>query len=233
MRKTSGWFIGTILVMLGLGLLLNAIGVPGFHDFIVAWWPLIFIVLGLGRLLEGNFTSGIFWLLIGLIIGSFTTSYIPYNGNIWQIIWPVIIILIGLRFLFRPAFHNHDWHGHNHHNHCWHGNCAGDSSSAIFSGTEKKITDKDFKGMSLDAVFGGAKLDLRDATIDKDGATIDVSAVFGGIEILVPKKTPVKINVHSVFGGHTDKRNSSEIDNILPAVTIRGEAIFGGIEVRD
>lgn len=223
MRKMGmGWLWGLVLILLGIGFLLNSLGISSAHDFLVAWWPVIFVIIGLGEIISGNSYNGTFWLIIGVVLGLFTTGAVSYNGDLWQIIWPLILILMGLRFILRPAFRMRVVSEENF-----------TGSTAVFSGSNKKINSKDFKGSKVSAVFGGAKLDLRDATISKDGAVIDVSTVFGGIEILVPKKTPVKMDVAAIFGGHEDKRDTSQIDEKLPTIVIRGEAIFGGVEIKD
>jgi predicted membrane protein len=222
-RMGMSWVWGLILIFVGVGLLSNSLGVTGAHDFMASYWPIILIAIGVGEIAFGSYYGGTFWLIAGIVIGLFTTKIIHYNGNIWEVIWPVAIILFGLRFIFRPAFRMKVVHEE--------GSFIG--SSAVFGGSSKKISSKDFKGSSVNAVFGGAKLDLRDATIAKEGAVIDVSAIFGGVEILVPRKTPIKMDAVAIFGGHEDKRDTSEIDESLPAVTIHGDVIFGGIEIKD
>jgi len=223
-RMGMSWVWGVVLILLGAGFLANSVGANGVHDFIINWWPLLLIVIGLGEILaDRNYFSGAFWVIIGIVVLIFTTGWVSYNGDIWTIIWPVALILIGIRFIFRPSMHTKvDVED---------GSFVG--SSAVFSGASKKITSKNFRGSNVSAVFGGAKLDLRDATIAKEGAVIGVSAIFGGVEVLVPRKTPVRTDVVAIFGGHDDKRSASDIDEKLPTITVKGEAIFGGIEIKD
>jgi len=216
------WVWGTVLILLGLGLLSNTLGIEGMHNFIVRWWPIIFIVFGLGELIVGEFLNGFFWLIVGVIIGLFTTGTVDYTGNLWSIIWSIVVILIGLRLILRPMMKVRSSDEKE--------KFVG--TSAVFGGTTKKVSAKEFTGSNLTAVFGGAKLDLRNAMVAKEGAIIDVSAVFGGVEIIVPEKTPVRMNAVAIFGGQEDKRDTSKIDESLPIITISGEVIFGGIEVK-
>jgi len=224
MRKTGmSWVWGIAFIFIGIGLLLNSLDVSWSHNFLGSYWPIVLIIIGVGEIAAYSFYNGVFWLIAGIIIGLFTTKIVDYSGNIWEIIWPVIIILLGLRFIFRPAFRakiSNEEDGFV-------------GATAVFGGSTKKIGSKNFKGSSVNAIFGGAKLDLRDATIAREGAVIDVSAIFGGVEILVSKKTPVRMNAIAIFGGHEDKRNVSDLDENLPAITINGEVIFGGIEIKD
>lgn len=222
-RAGMRWVWGLVLVLLGIVLLLNSMNISNTHDILSHWWPVFLIVIGLGKVLNGEYYDGVCWAIVGAIVSVFTAGYVSYSGDIWQVIWPIIIILIGLNLLFRSMFVS--FRGDE--------NSKFNSSTAVFSGAVKKISSKDFKGTSVSAVFGGAKLDLRDAVIAKEGATIDVSAIFGGVEVLVPRKNPVKFDAVAIFGGHEDKRDMSEIDEKLPIIDIVGEAIFGGIEVKD
>ena len=211
------------MILLGVVLLLNSMNISSAHDILSHWWPVFLILVGLGKVLNKDYYDGVCWMIVGAVVSVFTAGFVSYNGNIWQIIWPLILIMIGLNLLFRSIFLSYRKDSDQKYN----------SSTAIFSGSMKKISSKDFKGTTVSAVFGGAKLDLSDAVISKEGATVDVSAIFGGVEIIVPKNHPVKFDVVAIFGGHDDKRNLSKTDSNLPTINIIGEAIFGGIELKD
>jgi hypothetical protein len=47
-----------------------------------------------------------------------------------------------------------------------------DDDCVIFLGLEIKISSSNFQGGSIKALFGGAKLDLRDAKFDKLGGNL-------------------------------------------------------------
>lgn len=222
MRRTSlGRLIwGIILLAVGVGFLLQALAITSFNDFLHLYWPIALMVIGLAELVSGRFYAALVWVVAGAVFQLRAIGVL--HGDIWSIIWPLIVILIGLRVLLRPTdlrmkVEEKSFSG----------------STAVFSGSVKKITSKDFKGSSASAVFGGAKLDLSGATVSNDGAVIDVDAIFGGVEIIVPKSTPVKTDIVSIFGGHEDKRNQSEIDESQPEILIRGNAIFGGVEIKN
>ncbi len=217
------WIWGIIFIVIGVAFFANAIGAEGANELITNWWPAVFVMIGIGQLITGDAFNGVFWIVIGAVVCLFTSGTISYNGDIWQVIWPVALILFGIRFMIRPMSSSKKS--------CCDGEFVG--SASVFSGSVKKVSSKDFKGSSVRAVFGGSTLDLRDAEISKSGAIIDVSAIFGGIEILVPKKYPIKVDVAAILGGHDDKHSTSDIDPKLPTITIRGEAIFGGIEIKN
>ena len=79
-------------------------------------------------------------------------------------------------------------------------------------------------------MFGGVDCDLRGAIIEQD-CVINASAVFGGIDILVPGNVNVKVSSNSIFGGVSNKtmgyRNES-----APTLYIKGNCLFGGVEIK-
>jgi len=82
--------------------------------------------------------------------------------------------------------------------------------TATFAGQNVNKDKEDFKGANLDAVFGGVKLDLRGANIDKE-AVIKASSIFGGIEIFVPTNVNVKVKSTPIFGGVSNKSISRNV----------------------
>ena len=54
-------------------------------------------------------------------------------------------------------------------------------------GFERRITSHEFRGGEITAFMGGGKLDLRDAMPAGGQAVINVFAMMGGFEILVPE----------------------------------------------
>ena len=224
MRRIANRLVwGFALLLVGVGFLLNALGIASVHNLLAHWWPVIFLIIGLGDLLTGNLFNGAFWCIIGLVVMLFTSGTVNYTGNLWSIIWPLAVALIGLRLILHPIIYRKakpDDRGFV-------------DSSAVFGGNEKKVESKDFRGSTINAVFGGAKLDLRDAEVAAEGAVIDLSVVFGGVEILVPQRTPIRTHVTTIVGGLTDYRQAGDIDHSLPAIIIRGEIIFGGVEIKE
>ena len=76
---------------------------------------------------------------------------------------------------------------------------------SIFGGGERHINTPDFARADMLAIFGGYKLDLRKATIKGASAVIDATAIFGGIEIVVPETWNVVVRGVGIFGGYGDE----------------------------
>jgi hypothetical protein len=81
------------------------------------------------------------------------------------------------------------------------------SISAILGGNEHISHSAQFQSASLTSIMGGSKLDLRQATMAPGTqAVVDVFAVMGGVELLVPKEWNVDVQLVPVMGGVNDDR---------------------------
>lgn len=215
-------WIGLLFLFIGFGILLNQLDILNFFDILSAWWPLILIVIGAVQLTNRSISpvSGILFIVVGLIFLAGTWL----NFNIYTLIWPIILIAIGLSFLLtrtkrdRPI--NTD---------------KGIKVVAIFSGADVYSQAQDFEGGSVTAIFGGVEVDLRDVTIAEEGATLDLTAAFGGISIMVPKNIRIEETGLPLFGGWENKafpRVDADEEN-LPLLRINYLAAFGGVEIKN
>lgn len=103
-------------------------------------------------------------------------------------------------------------------------------ASVTFGGEEINYGEEEFLGGTYTAVFGGLTLNLVNVKITGD-VVIDVSATFGGIEIILPRGVKVVTHITPVLGGSECKYPSSS-DPAAPTVIINGTASFGGIEIK-
>jgi len=104
---------------------------------------------------------------------------------------------------------------------------------AVFGGIQRRVDSQEFEGGEVHAIFGGVHLDLRGAGTKKDEITIEMNAIFGGVELLVPDNWDVTVRGEAVFGGFEDKtmRRSDPATGKRPHLVITGSAIFGGVTV--
>jgi hypothetical protein len=226
------------------------------HNFMPHIWPMVFILAGV--LMVINATSYPTKVLYGVIRGSKSGGkrvlkqdpaasvlfgvalaavgvVLELNArgitNVgWEVFWPLVIIGVGASMLWRharPATGQQD-----------------DNAPAteypfdlnfIFSGTDRQVYDKDFKGGRINAVFGGFKLDLVHADIRSEPAVLEVNAVFGGGEIRIPDTWAVEIQGSSIFGAMEDKTRRYQPDPTQPPKTliVKGAVVFGGVVVKN
>lgn len=228
MKNIHSIMWGLVLVALGVILGGNAMGWFNIDVFFDGWWALFIIIpCAIGFLSKPGermdhligLAVGVFLLLGCLDVLSFET--------LWKLVLPIIIILIGLtmicRNLFAHKFNEVTAKLNEKIN-------KDDEIGAVFAGQDIKMNGEEFKGKNLSAVFGGVKLDLRKAIIKED-AVINASAIFGGVEILVPDDVVVVTKSNSFFGGVSNKTNN-EPKKGAHTIYVNGTGLFGGVEIK-
>ena len=83
------------------------------------------------------------------------------------------------------------------------------------------------------AVLGSVVIDLRDVSMPPGVSTLEVSAVFGSIEIIVPPNLAVESAGASILGSFEGiQRVPRDPDPDLPVLRVQGRAVLGSIEIR-
>ncbi|MBC3889841.1 hypothetical protein GH810_16170 [Acetobacterium paludosum] len=225
MRNRVGNLLwGFLLVAIGLGFAGNAFGLWNFELFFNGWWTLFIII----PCAISMFQNGVqLWNSIGLGIGAllFVSAQGYFNGQlVGNLIFPIIIIAIGLSIMFKGKMNKNVKMIESL-------NKDGLSEySAVFGGQELNFPGEEFKGANLTAVFGSITLDLRQAIINED-ICISTTAVFGGVDIMVPNNVRVEVSGTPIFGGTTNKAMQPIGEN-PPTVYVNSISIFGGTEIK-
>lgn len=102
---------------------------------------------------------------------------------------------------------------------------------AVFSGSTRKGRWRTGRRINAFACFGGVDIDLTEAFFDQREIVVQATALFGGIDIVVPENVGVRGSGAGVFGAF-DVDHEEAADPDAPVVVIRGAAVFGGVEVR-
>jgi predicted membrane protein len=106
------------------------------------------------------------------------------------------------------------------------------SVNCIFSGTEKTVNSKNFKGADIVAIFGGVEVNLLNADMPSP-AIMDVTSIFGGVKLIVPPHWEVKSQITTIMGGLEDKRPQLNANLLEKKVLIlKGTAVLGGIDIK-
>ncbi len=101
--------------------------------------------------------------------------------------------------------------------------------TVVFSESELNFAGETFSGGKFTAIFGGVECNLKGAIIE-DGAVLKATAIFGGVDIIVPEGINVKVNSTSVFGGISNK-TSVNAENIN-TLYINATCLFGGVDIK-
>ena len=102
---------------------------------------------------------------------------------------------------------------------------------AVFGGASRKGRWRVGSRLRAIAVFGGVEIDLTDAVFESPEVVIEVTAIFGGVDIKVPENVSLHGGGVGIFGGF-DVREQTAADPYAPLVRVRGAAVFGGCEAR-
>ena len=101
---------------------------------------------------------------------------------------------------------------------------------AIFGGEDLASDADPFYGGKILTMFGGTKLDLRNAKPAPTGVFLDLVVVFGGVMLIVPDGWRVKFD-GKVIGGGFDDVTSTDASPDTPTVHIGGIIAMGGVKV--
>ena len=199
------------------------------------YWPVLLIALGMWRLAATGFRStfgpliiltiGIVFLLAELDVGS------------WGIgkLWPVILVVLGLTLVSRGITRRRARLVRSMGRRAS-ANIGGSGDGevrAVFGGAQKRITSQDFSYAHATAIFGGVELDLTGAQIAGDIATLDLTVLFGGVQLKVPPGWTVNIEITPRFGAvennHRDPPSGESTGELIKTGTVT----FGGVEVKE
>lgn len=223
-RDFGRLLIGAVVVALGLLFLLDTVGVLSAGRAIDRWWPAAILAAGALTLAERPraVVRGAILTGAGVLLLLFTTGVLDEDA--WDYVWPAALIVVGLAVIAR-------WRGRS----VPAGVAEGDlvTSTAVFGGSELASNDQALRGGALTAVFGGITLDLREARPADDGAVINATAVFGGVDLLVPRGWRITVRSLPVFGGLDDKTDrSAPPAPDAPSLHVDAVSIFGGVSLK-
>ncbi len=103
---------------------------------------------------------------------------------------------------------------------------------AIFGGVDRRGTWTVPRRWRVVATFGGALLDLREARFPTGVIDLEVRAVFGGVQIIVPPGLAVEVQGTAIMGGFQNvNRAPAHPDPDAPLLRIRGLAFMGGVDI--
>jgi len=99
-------------------------------------------------------------------------------------------------------------------------------------GFDRKITSKEFQNGEITAFMGGGKLDLREAAPAGGQAVLNVFALMGGFEIIVPETWSLSLEVMPFMGGIEDKTRTPANPS-APRLVLRGFVMMGGVDIKN
>lgn len=230
---------GGLVVLAGSIYLLFNIGILP-----VAWkpvflsWQMLLITIGILQLTHRHYFGAVLFTAVGIIFllpqlsALLGFSYSP--SMLHAIIWPSVIILLGVLMMTRPFIRRDN---HNHWK-CHKQQCSRKLNenglidyNLVMNGVEEIFLGPVFRGGEINTIMGGLKLDLRKTTLPEGETVLKLDSICGGVTLLIPEEWPVEIRIESIAGGFADNRvtNGTYVDRKL---VIIANFVLGGGEIR-
>lgn len=228
MNKLRNTLWGLAFIAVGGIIALNALGITDIDLLFPGWWAILFIILPcfIDLFKNESKTGNIIGILIGAVLFLCCQGILDFS-IFGKLLIPAILIAIGISFIFKDLF------GKKISQKIKEITASSNSEKvefcSTFSGQKIDFTNQVIENCTLTAIFGAIDADFRNAIITED-KVITVSAIFGGIEILLPDNVNVKIKSTSIFGG-IDSKKHDHIEN-AHTIYIDGSCIFGGTSIK-
>jgi predicted membrane protein len=249
-RNLGKLIFGLSVLAFGVLFLLGNLKMIESSDYL-RYWPVILIAFGLSKLLQPRESGGrMFGFILGLAGVLLLLSELgKIHFTLWDF-WPVVLVLLGLSIIWGALGHRSGRHRSWRERHRVFVTVNGEPMprqepmsrqvdadaiievNNILGGTERIVTSQDFRGGSISTIMGGCEIDFREASISGGEAALDVSVVFGGVEIRVPEDWKVVTRANAILGGVEDK-SRKPVSGGSKTLTITGNVIFGGLEIRN
>jgi predicted membrane protein len=237
-REGTRLFLAVGLIAVGTLLFLGNLGILPVRA-IWSFWPVVLIVLGVGRIVSCKVLFGKFF---GIALIVFGTLFLLINLNVLHLrtnddSWPLSMLLItfGMGLLMKRldagGANNWSWRRRKP---------AGDyqnslSDWVVFGSIKRRMDTSTFEGGDAMSVFGSVEIDLRRAIISPATRTVTVeaNAVFGEVKLRVAEGWKVNIAGVGVLGAFEDKTIPPITPDDAPVLIVTGVAVFGAVTIVD
>jgi hypothetical protein len=238
-REGTRLFLAVGLIAAGTLLFLGNLGILPVRA-IWSFWPVVLIVLGVGRIVSCKVLFGKFF---GIALIVFGTLFLLINLNILHLrtnddSWPLSMLLItfGMGMLLRRL----DGGGANSRGWGIGKRPAEDYRNslrdwAVLGSIKRRMDTAAFEGGEASCVLGSVEIDLRRARISPalQTVTVDANVIFGQVKIRVAEGWKVNVTGMGVLGNFEDKTIPPVTPDDAPVLIITGLAIFGSVEIED
>lgn len=214
--------LGVTIIAVAVIILLSNINVVFARELASSWWPLL--IVGVGLYILWNDRNNSTWGLIvtGAGIGLLVNTLGLFGLSFGDVFVPILLLAVGLAVLSsanrgQPSRSEQSSESE-------------ENVSAILGGVSSRNNSSEYKGGSINAVLGGADLDLSKATIQNE-SVLRVWVLMGGVTLRVPEGVIVKQRTINILGGTEDKTVSVK-DSQAPVLYVDGTITMGGMEIR-
>lgn len=222
-RVTGRLIVGVGLVALGALWTLDNLGIAD-ADAILQWWPILIVAYGVLRITGADGCKRPTMGIVMTVIGSWMLLHTAGLVDVGVFsLWPIALIAAGANIV---------WRGRQ--------NADGDRSAppelyprpfAFMGGNARRYGGHELTGFEASAVMGGVEIDLRDAIARNGTVRAEVFALWGGIDIMVPRNWRVVCEAVPIMGG-VDNQALPPIEPVVGTLYVRGVLLMGGLDIK-
>lgn len=228
---TPRLLLGLAIALFGVVLVLDRLNLAVAGQ-VLRFWPAVIVAIGALVFVQsrrvGGGANGVIIMVVGawLLLNSLGILQV----RLWEMFWPMVLIGIGTVLVMQTLRRRtRDASGAD----------ADDTVNifAVLSGVKRTSTSARFRGGEVTTFMGGGQIDLRQATIPRgEEAVLDIVAVMGGCEIVVPPSWTIVTPIVPVMGGIEDKRLAplgvETAGGPAPRLVLRGLVMMGGVSIK-
>ncbi|RQO30753.1 hypothetical protein DBR32_08475 [Taibaiella sp. KBW10] len=225
-KNNNNITLGIIIVLFGIFLFLrNTNIIQGSFFRLITSFPVFMIAGGVALGYKNNFKLG-GW--IALTIAGLFLFLQKININIGQFILPTILVGIGAQLVLK----NRNKTAVEEQKRTYGGNSDDYVNvDSIFAGADRFVQTPNFRGGSVSAIFGGVKLDCKQANLEED-VILNLTVFCGGVELIVPANWIVVNDATTILGGIEDKRRLINMTGYEKRLILKGVVLCGGIDIK-
>ena len=238
-HKLNKFIAALVLVVAGIVILAHNLGAVNDYAFrIIISWQMLLIVMGATSLFKGNLLPG--FALLGVGVYFLLPRIVGQEAEWLRNYWPVFLIFLGLILLFRR--HKSPRNKWQRRRRCYDGGGARRTERSSdgfvtvevsFGNSQHIVLDPVFRGADLTSGFGSITLDLRRTSLEAPETFIDVNCSFGAVELFVPHRWCLFSEMDNTFGSCEDKRFANHEIDMEHKVIVRGDILFGSLEIKN
>jgi len=224
-RKLLSVILGLLIIGIGVAYAGGVFGLWPLNVSFKGWWTLFIIVpFAISMFTGGLNILNCVCVALGVLL-LLTEQGILQDNLGYRLIFPIIIIAIGIGVLFRKTF-GPDAEGNSG---VFAGN-NGDNYFAVFGTSVPPFSGQPLRGAGAFAIFGSIDLRLRSAIVKRD-CMIRAYSIFGSTDIFLPDNVRLVVYSLPVFGG-VENTYVSSVSETAPTVYVRALSIFGTTRIK-
>lgn len=225
-NKIGNLLWGLFFITIGIGVIGNLLELWSYTIFFDGWWTCFIIIPSVISMVQNKISIGnVIGLAAGILLLLGAQGIISHNAAV-KIIFALLFILLGIKIIFLSKTKSEPKKTAQP--------AAGGTANtytAILGGQNIVLPHEPFYGANLISAFGGIELNLRDAIIDHD-VVINVTAVFGGINIYMAPNVNVSVSGVPIVGSISNKAAPAADAENRPTVHVTGVCMFGGVDIK-